>query len=246
MRSHLLVGTVRHRRARPVVYELEHAVYYAALDLDELDDVCRASRLIGRNRRNVLGFYDRDHLVPPADDVGVAAREHLRRAGFDPDGWHITLITNLRVLGYVFNPASFYLCTDRHGELRAVMVEVHNTHHERRVYTLTPRRQGPGYVAEVDKDFYVSPFIDLDARYSFRFLDRGRAVRIAISETERGAHVLTATLDLRRAPLRDRVLLRLLLRTPLVTQKTIAAIHVHAWRLWRRGIRFHRHSGLAR
>jgi DUF1365 family protein len=37
MRSHLVWGTVRHRRSRPVQYELEHDVYYFALDLAEID-----------------------------------------------------------------------------------------------------------------------------------------------------------------------------------------------------------------
>jgi DUF1365 family protein len=34
----------------------------------------------------------------------------------------------------------------------------------------------------------------------------------------------------------------MLLRMPFVTHKTIAAIHLHAWRLWRRGLTFQRHS----
>jgi DUF1365 family protein len=42
------------------------------------------------------------------------------------------------------------------------------------------------------------------------------------------------------------MLARLLLRIPFATQKTIAAIHLHAWRLWRRGVIFHRHSEVAR
>ena len=42
MRSHLLEGKVRHRRARPFTYGLEHDVWYAALDLAELDDARRA------------------------------------------------------------------------------------------------------------------------------------------------------------------------------------------------------------
>ena len=50
MRSHLLHGVVRHRRARPFVYGLQHGVFYAALDLDELDDVDRSLRLFRRNR----------------------------------------------------------------------------------------------------------------------------------------------------------------------------------------------------
>jgi DUF1365 family protein len=243
VRSHLLVGSVRHRRTRPIPYDLEHAVYYAALDLDELDEVARRSRLISRNRANVLSFRDRDHFVPPADDVRMAVLGHLLEHGFDPTGWRVTLITNLRVFGFVFNPASFYLCHGVDGDLRAVLIEVHNTHRERRIYTLRPQPSGSGYEDAVDKDFYVSPFIDIDARYTLRYRAQGRAVRIAISETERGEHVLTASLTLRRAALRDRVLLRLLLRVPLVTHKTIVAIHLHAWRLWRRGLPFHPHSG---
>ena len=43
MRSHLLEGKVRHRRSRPVVYALEHDVYYFALDLVELDEVDRVA-----------------------------------------------------------------------------------------------------------------------------------------------------------------------------------------------------------
>ena len=50
MRSHLLHGVVRHRRARPFTYGLEHGVFYAALDLDELGEVDRSLRLFRRNR----------------------------------------------------------------------------------------------------------------------------------------------------------------------------------------------------
>ena len=112
MRSHLLEGVVRHRRARPFVYALEHRVNYVALDLDELDDINRSSTLLGRNRRRILELRDRDHLDPPAADLRTEFLAHLRAHGESPAGWRITLVTNSRVLGYVFNPASFFLCRD--------------------------------------------------------------------------------------------------------------------------------------
>ena len=90
----------------------------------------------------------------------------------DPEGWQVTLVTNLRVLGYVFNPASFYLCRDADGALRVVVVEVHNTHGERHLYTLRGRRRGVRrLLASMDKDFYVSPFIDMDGRYTVHVRD---------------------------------------------------------------------------
>ena len=52
MSSHLLEGKVRHRRAHPVTYHLEHDVFYAALDLDEIDTAVSSLRLMARNRWN--------------------------------------------------------------------------------------------------------------------------------------------------------------------------------------------------
>jgi hypothetical protein len=242
MRSHLLHGKVRHRRSRPVEYELEHSVFYLALDLSELDTVAGRLRLLSRNRPNVLTFRDRDHWLPEATDLAASVDEHLRGEGLDPTGWRITFIATPRVFGYQFNPASFYLCRDTRGLLGVVVIEVHNTHGERRLYSLHPERQGSGWVDEMDKDFYVSPFIDMEAHYRVRVQDEPRTLRIAITESEHGQPMLTASVVLQRARLTDRTLARVLLRIPFATHKTIAAIHLHAWRLWRRGIRFHRHS----
>ncbi len=242
MRSHLLEGKVRHRRARPVEYALEHDVHYFALDLAELDEVARSLRLVARNRRNVLEFRDADHWPAPAADLRATVLAHLRAEGEDPTGWRITLVTNLRVLGYVFNPASFYLCRDADGELRIVVVEVHNTHLERHLYTLRAQAAGPRFVASMEKDFYVSPFIDMEGRYTVHVADGSAGLRIAINERQGDAPVLSTSLVLARRRLTDRAVLRMLVTHPLMTQRTMALIHLHAWRLWRRGVRFQRHG----
>lgn len=241
MRTHLLEGVVRHRRARPFVYALEHDVHYLALDLDELDALDRSSRLVRRNRGGVLEVRDLDHLDPPAADLRTAFLAHLRAQGEDPTGWQITLVTNPRVLGYVFNPASFFLCRDTDGALRVVVVEVHNTHGERHLYTLRPRNLVPAFVASMDKAFYVSPFLETDGGYTVRIRDEPSRLRITINHERPDGLVLHASLDLVRRRMTDRNLLRMLLRHPLVTHKTTLMIHWHALRLWLRGARFHRH-----
>lgn len=242
MRSHLLAGKVRHRRSRPFVYELEHDVWYFALDLDEIDEVASKLRLVSRNRRNILTFRDDDHMLPPAASLAHSVRRHLAGYGVRPADWRITLVTNLRTLGHLFNPASFYLCRDEAGDLRAVIVEVNNTHGERRLYTLWPEARGDEHTASMAKDLYVSPFIEMDAGYTVRTWDRPKELRIAINETEHGLPVLTASLVLRRLPATNRVVGRLLLRYPFVTLKTIGAIYWHALRLWLKGAAFHRHG----
>ena len=242
MRSHLLEGVVRHRRVRPFAYALEHRVFYVALDIDELDEVPRRLRSISRGRWNLLSFRDEDHFDPPASDVRATILDHLRGEGVDPDGWQVTLVTNLRVLGYAFNPASFFLCRDRGGELQAVVVEVHNTHGERHLYSLRGEVGARGFVDSMDKAFYVSPFIEMDGRYTVRVRDEASRLRITINEDPGDGLLLHTSLDLDRRPLTDRMVLRMLVRYPFVTHKTIGMIHWHALRLWLRGVRFHRHS----
>lgn len=245
MRSHLLEGIVRHRRARPFTYELEHDAYYFALDLDELDEVADRVRLVSRNRPNLLTFRDDDHLDPPADDLRRAVHEHLAAEGIQADGWRITLVTSLRVFGYVFNPASFYLCRDPDGRLSVVVVEVHNTHLERHLYTLRPQGDGETFVSSMDKAFYVSPFIDPVGSYVVRVRDEPRRLRISINESADGELQLHASVDLTRRRLNSRNAARMLIRHPFFTHKTIGMIHLHALRLWRRGARFYPHSEAA-
>lgn len=245
VRSHLLEGRVRHRRLQPFGYALDHAVWYAALDLDELDLVDRRLRLVSRNRRNVLDFRDADHLPTPASDLAVDLRAHLRGEAIDAGGWRISLVTNLRVLGYVFNPASFFLCRDEAGALRVVVVEVHNTHGERHLYTLhaadDPAATDDRLRGGMAKAFYVSPFLEAEGHYAVDVRDVADSLTIAINERHGDEPTLTTSLALRRRPLTDRTLLAMLVRHPLITQRTIGLIHWHALRLWLRGARFHRH-----
>ena len=267
MRSHLLTGKVRHRRARPFTYGLEHDVFYLALDLAELDEVDRQLRLLRRNRSWVVSFRDGDHLLPPAQDVDAEVRALLRaefgaaHASGDADEaidhWQITLIAYPRVLGYVFNPASFFLCRDRRGALRVVIVEVHNTFGERHLYVLRPGGAGratvgvtgdasptaePPFTASMPTDFFVSPFISADGRYAVHVRDDPDRLRLSIALRQEDALTISTSLVLRRRALTDRSLLRALLRHPVLAHRTILLIHWHALRLWRRGAPFFRHG----
>ncbi len=116
MRSHLLEGKVRHRRSRPVDYAtgarclLRRAGPRRAGRGGPLDPARQPEPAGTRSQ-----FRDADHWPEPATDLRATVLDHLRAEGEDPTGWRITLVTNLRVLGYVFNPASFYLCRDERG-----------------------------------------------------------------------------------------------------------------------------------
>ena len=247
MRSHLLVGTVRHVRLRPRTYAFTHHVYYLALDLDELAEVERRVPVIGIESARPLAIFARDHLDGSSAPLAISTRAHLAAEGFAADDWRITLVTNARVLGHVFNPVSLYLCRDATGTLRVVLAEVGNTHGERRVYTLQPAAADDAtFRAEADKAMYVSPFVGMRARYRFRIIDDAR-LSVTIEEfepeTATDAPVLVAGFALDRRPLTTGWLARTLLRHPLITLATISLIHLHALRLWRLGVPFLRYGG---
>ena len=150
-RSRLLTGTLRHQRLRPTRYAFRHEVAYLELDLDELPALDGRLRLLGYNRRAALSVRDADHF--DGRPLAEAARAELAAAGYDTEGWRLTLVAYPRVLGYVFNPVSFVLARDRAGRLAVVLAEVHNTHGERHVYVLTPRGGATGRRREGDVRF---------------------------------------------------------------------------------------------
>lgn len=242
LRSHLLAGTIRHRRDRHTTYDFTHRVWYLALDLDELSEVDRRLRLLSFNRRNLLELRDADHLERGHAGLRAAVDARLAAHGLDPARTRVTLITYPRVVGYVFNPVSFYLCHDQAGVLRLVLAEVHNTHGDREVYDFLPVGEGgPVFRGTQDKRMYVSPFIAPDATYELLVWEDAERLSISIREAEGGEAALFARLQVRRVPLTNRNMLGLLARDPLVPLKTSALIFWHAVRLWWRGVPWQRY-----
>jgi hypothetical protein len=246
LRTHLLTGTVRHRRARHADYEFTHTAWYLALDVDEVDEVLRRSRLLSRRRWRPLRLDDRDHVTMPGLDFAASVRARLLAAGYPAQAWRLTLIAYPRVLGHVFNPVSFVLAHDGDGALAHVVAEVHNTHGEREVYDFSPEAPGPVFRSSAVKRMYVSPFIGSTARYDLAVAEGGDRLSIAIRETETDgptaaeSETLYAGVTLESRPFSDRELLRLLARDPVVPPKTVVLIGWHAFRLWRRGVRWDR------
>lgn len=183
-----------------------------------------------------------DHLDGDERGFRHAIDRRLAALGLDPAALRVTLIAYPRVLGYVFNPVSFYLCHDSPHVLRAVLAEVHNTHGDREVYDFLSDAGG-GFVfhGEQQKRMYVSPFIAPDARYRLLVREEGDALAITIRKDEAEDLALVARLQVRRVPLTNHALLRLLAADPIVPLKTSALIFWHAIRLWWRGVPWRRY-----
>jgi uncharacterized protein len=241
--SALYVGTVRHRRRRPSAHAFRYRTYHALLDLDELEDLDRRVRGFGVNRRALTGFRDRDHLGPRDEPVRAKLAAWLASRGVDmPDG-PVRVLTNLRVLGHVFDPVSWWFCHHPDGSLALVVAEVHNTFGEAHGYVLDDLRRGAGdtLTAEATKAFHVSPFLPIDGlRYRFTFTEPGARVLAHVEVSDADGLVFDATQAGRHRPFTTRSLARVLVTHPLMPLRTVLAIHIQALRLWRRGTTFHR------
>jgi uncharacterized protein len=242
--SGLYVGTVRHRRHRPVGNEFRYRTYHVLLDLDELDDLDRRVVGFGHNRAAVTSLHDVDHLGP----LRLPLREKLARWLAEqgvalPDG-PVRLLTGLRVLGYGFNPVSWWFCHHADGRLALIVAEVTNTFGDSYSYLLDDlEHRADGTVrARAPKVFHVSPFLGIEGlEYGFVFRppDSGRAL-VHMTVTDGQGVVLDATQDGRRKELTSAGLWRALLRHPHLPLRTIVLIHRQALRLWWRRVRFHR------
>ena len=248
-RSALLVGTVAHRRHRPAVHAFRYGVYHALLDVDELPELDRTLPGFGYNRPAVTGFRDTDHLGPAALPVRLKLARWLAAQGVELPPGRVQVVCNLRVLGHVFDPVSWWFCHDADDRLVLVVAEVNNTFGESHPYLLDDLEVRPdGLVrARSDKAFHVSPFLAIDGhRYRFTFrpprahADTGAPVRVHMEVVDEQGPVLDATQDERRVALTARNLRRALRRYPLVTLRTVYLIHRQALRLWRQRVPFHR------
>lgn len=230
----LYVGHVWHRRTTPRAHAFRYRTYLHAFDLDALDTLRGASRLLRYNRRALVALHDADHFD------GRPLREGVEHAvvsrGYTWPGGRVVLLTHCRVFGYVFNPVSFYYCHDGDGRLVLVVAEVNNTYGERHVYVL-PVPEGHG-VASEKKAFHVSPFFSLDGTYRFTLEPPDAQCRVGVALTVAGAQVFSARLDLVRRRLTDGALVAVLARYPVVTAQVVAAIHLEALRLWWKGVPF--------
>ena len=241
----LCFGQVRHTRLRPVRNAFAYGTYYLRVPVRSLGARGFGCTLFSRNRFNLLSFMDRDHgdgqqpLIEWIDTL-------LKAEGVSDADGEVWLQAMPRVLGFVFNPVSFWFCHRRDGALRAVLCDVRNTFGERHFYLLdTGWDIENGSELTARKVLHVSPFCTVEGRYRFRFT---RVMRAGGHEGEHtlanidyddadGALILTSVSGL-AAPITSASVLRAFFGYPLMTFGVVMRIHLQALRLWLRRVPF--------
>lgn len=227
----LFHGTVMHKRFTPKSNHFVYKVYYVLLPLPAKDTP------------GPLAFFDpKDVGFRDGRDPGLWAMEILEKYDMREKVHQLALLTMPRVLGYVFNPVSFYLGFNQKGALCCVIAEVHNTFGEQHSYLCHHADGRP-----IDKDetlhgqkcFHVSPFLEREGSYAFRFDVRDDGLFIGIDYlTETGEKRLSTVLTGTFGPLSSWTLVKAFFKVPFLSMKTTFLIHWQALKLYVKGLAY--------
>ncbi len=237
MRPQLFFGHVMHRRLRPAVNAFVYPVFYVQLPVRDLASANCA--IFAVDRKNLLSFRSKDHGPRDGSPLLPWIENLLRQHGLPSDG-AIMLQTFPRVLGYVFNPVSFWFCHDRAGQTIAILAEVNNTFGGSYSYLLHRDGQAlrDGDEMTANKIFHVSPFNEVEGGYRFRF-QRDRAVQLArIDYDDAEGELLLTSISGKAQAWSVSALLTAFLKMPFLTLGVISRIHWQALKLWLKGVPF--------
>ena len=227
------------------------------LDLEELPRLFDRFWLWSARRFSPVRFHRRDYLGDTSETLRQAVNRTLEELGCSCHDGSIRLLTQVRQLGYVFNPLSMYFCFQRDGSLQNVLAHVSNTPwRENYAYVLEPQQFIGGEPPAQDefdqcnrdhlgspmpKQFHVSPFMSMDMEYRWRISQPSQQLRVCLSNWQDDRQLFFVDMQLQRKEISRRSLAWMLLKYPLLPQQIIASIYWQAFRLWWKKTPFFQH-----
>jgi uncharacterized protein len=235
--SSILFGKVMHKRLFPKVNAFSYGVYYIAIPLSNIKQLPLSTERFG-----FLSFHTKDHGNRDGSDLEAWGRGILHKYGISEADGEIVLICMPRVLGYVFNPVSFWVCYDKYKKIRAVLCEVNNTFGETHTYLCAHPDHAEiksDDVLKGEKVFHVSPFLSREGHYNFRFnISQDRCGFWIDYFDANGDKQLVTALTGNLEHMNNASLSKAFFGYPLVTFKGIILIHWQALKLVAKGIKY--------
>ena len=240
IKAKLLKGKVMHERFFPKKNKFSYSIYYISIPISKLDSP-DLKRNLNINRFGLLSFFTKDH-GDRKSDLQKWIRNILAKNNLDKTTKEIILICMPRILGYVFNPVSFWLCLDNQSNLKAVLCEVNNTFGETHSYLCVKKNKSiikHNDILIAKKLFHVSPFLKREGFYKFRFTYNKQKFGAWIDyyNAEKKLQLCTYLIGYFH-PLTKRILNIIFFTYPLVTLKTIFLIHWQALKLFWKGVKY--------
>ncbi len=240
-------GNVFHKRTLPKLNQFTYRVFYLRIPMRSrrIDSELLSRHGVADNSFAWLSFYDKDHGIGSLHSLEWV-EDILKQANINAIDGEIWLHTFPRILGYVFNPVSFWFCHNAKGDLLAVVAEVNNTFGERHAYLLRESDLSPLKWSQqlcANKIFHVSPFFDLSGHYQFKFIrSLGNEItkHSSIIEYIRENHSgLLTSITGSEYPLTRKNVVKAIATYPLMSFGVMLRIHWQALKLLLKGVKFH-------
>ncbi|MGJ8722965.1 MAG: DUF1365 domain-containing protein [Roseibacillus sp.] len=225
---------VMHQRLVPKREPFHYRVFMLAFELNDLPQMAKGNVWLGHNRFHLFSINDRDH-IDLGEEGGIRPNllKWLYEQGQDvPQDARIELVTFPSVLGYGFNPVSFYAVSRSTGEPLLMVAEVVNTFREMKLFLVDEEGSDQRWQRRVEKGFYVSPFSDSGDDFDFRLSLPREKLAINIDNWHDGERTLVSAVRGQELPLTASRLFWFALRYPFLSLKIIVGIHWQAARLW--------------
>jgi DUF1365 family protein len=168
MNSCIYNGTVKHQRFKPIKHSLNYKTFSLLIDLDEIENLTKNISIFSFNKFNVFSFYNIDHGARDGSSVKEWVQKNIKKFNISNNITKIKLLCYPRIFGYVFNPLSIFYCYEN-NRLKAIFYEVKilSMNNIRIFLRLKMMRK---LSKNVKKKFYVSPFMNMETYYNFKYL----------------------------------------------------------------------------
>lgn len=225
------------------------------LDLDELPAVIATSKLLSATGPSWLKYSRSDYFGDANLPLKTAVIKNIVRHS-DVDEQQISrvcMLTNLRTLGFLMNPVTFYYAFDANDRLLVIMPEITNTPwNERYSYVLAASEDAGGtvptsaqrgkYRYQLNKSFHISPFHPMNMQYDWRFKEPNeKHLFCHLENWQTGMKIFDATLSLTPQAITAGSVRTTLIRFPVMTVTVAVGIYWNALKLWLKGVPYHSH-----
>ncbi len=241
MNSKLYFGKVSHTRMQPIKHRFEYATFMCFLDIDELTSIFQCHPFWSYASKNLAWFNEENYIGRNSSIRDAVSSEIKEQTGSAFNG-RICILTHLTYFGYCFNPVSFYYCYDEQDQLAYIVSEINNTPwNERHCYVTRIQDDKPMIVDSFEKEFHVSPFLDMDFRYQWQFSRPGDDIIVNMDNYKEGNQWFNAYLEMQAEPITRASLSKALRQYPFMTMKVVLAIYWQALKLKVKGAKFYDH-----